>query len=260
MLPVSIDFNPTAADYAAYRPEFPEALFVRLAAMGAGLPGQQVVDLGTGTGGLARGFARRGCRVTGVDVAEALLGEARRRDSSAGVEIAYHVARAERTGLPAGCWDVVAAGQSWHWFNRPEAAAEARRLLGPAGRLVICHHDYLSRPGNVCAATEALILELNPRWKMAGSTGIYPAWTSDASQAGFERIETFSFDGAVEFSHEAWRGRMRTCNGIGASQPPEIVAQFDRALEQLLRERFPAEPLAVPHRVWAMLARVPASN
>jgi SAM-dependent methyltransferase len=259
-MPVSIDFNPTAADYSAYRPAFPERLFARLAAMGVGLPGQRVVDLGTGTGALARGLARLGCHVTGVDIADALLGEARRRDSSAGVGIAYRVAPAESTGLPAGCWDVVAAGQCWHWFNRPEAAAEARRLLGRSGCLVICHHDYLSLPGNVCAATEALILQLNPRWSMAGSTGIYPAWTVDAGRAGFERIETFSFDGLITFSHEAWRGRMRTCNGVGASLPPETIAEFDRALEQLLREQFPSETLAVPHRVWAMVARVPASD
>lgn len=257
---MSIDFNPTAADYSAYRPEFPEALFTRLAAMGAGLPGQRIVDLGAGTGSLARGFARRDCRVTGVDIADALLGEARRRDSAAGVEIAYRVAPAERTGLPGGCWDVVAAGQCWHWFDRAQVAAEARRLLGPTGCLVICHHDYLSLADNVCAATEALILQLNPRWSMAGSTGMYPAWTVDAGEAGFEGIETFSFDGAIAFSHEAWRGRMRTCNGIGASLPPRAVAEFDQALEQLLRDHFPAEPLAIPHRVWAMVARVPTSG
>jgi SAM-dependent methyltransferase len=257
---VSIDFNATAADYSAYRPGFPEALFARLAAMGAALPDQRVVDLGTGTGALARGFARLGCCVTGVDIADALLDEARRRDSSAGVEIDYRVAPAENTGLPGGCWDVVAAGQCWHWFHRPEAAAEARRLLRPGGSLVICHHDYLSLPGNVCAATEALLLDFNPRWSMAASTGIYPAWTMDAGRAGFAEIETFSFDGVIAFSHEAWRGRMRTCNGIGPSLPPETVREFDRALERLLRQQFPEEPLPVPHRVWAMVARVPSSD
>jgi SAM-dependent methyltransferase len=254
---VAIDFNPTAADYSAYRPEFPEELFTRLATMGAGLPGQRLVDLGTGTGTLARGFARRGCRVTGIDIADALLDEARKRGAAEDVPVAYRLAPAEGTGLPEGCWDVVAAGQCWHWFDRPRAAIEARRLLGPAGSLVICHHDYLPLPGNICADTEALILELNPAWKMAGSTGIYPAWTMDAARAGFERIETFSFDGPVVFSHEAWRGRMRTCNGVGASLAPEGVAEFDRALTRLLAERHPAEPLLVPHRVWAMVARVP---
>ena len=39
----------------------------RLAAFGVGRAGQDVVDVGTGTGTLVRGFARRGCRVVDID-------------------------------------------------------------------------------------------------------------------------------------------------------------------------------------------------
>ena len=43
------------------------AFFGRLAAVGIGVDRQRVLDLGTGTGTLARGFARRGCAVTAFD-------------------------------------------------------------------------------------------------------------------------------------------------------------------------------------------------
>src|ERR1700752_390580 len=56
----------------------PAAFFSRLQAVGIGLPGQRVADLGTGTGTVARGFARLGCAVTGIDPAPALLREAER--------------------------------------------------------------------------------------------------------------------------------------------------------------------------------------
>jgi SAM-dependent methyltransferase len=252
---MTVDFGRTAADYGAYRAGFPDELFVRLRAMGVGLPDQRVVDLGTGTGALARGFARVGCQVAGVDIAPALLEEARRLDESAGFPIAYKVARAEDTGLPDRSWDVVSAGQCWHWFDRPRAAQESRRLLVSGGALVICHMDYLALPGNVCAATEELILERNPEWPMGGSLGIYPAWTLDAAAAGFTDLETFSFDREIAFTHEAWRGRMRTCNAIGASLSEAAVTQFDAALADVLAKRFPGEPLAVPHRIWALVAR-----
>jgi SAM-dependent methyltransferase len=252
---MTVYFGRTAGDYAAYRAGFPDDLFARLREMGIGLRDQRVLDLGTGTGALARGFARIGCRVTGVDIAPALLEEARRLDEAAGVQIAYKVARAEDTGLPDRSWDVVSAGQCWHWFDRLRAAEESRRLLVSGGALVICHMDYLALPGNVCAATEELILERNPEWRLGGSLGIYPAWTLDATAAGFTDLETFSFDRDIAFTHEAWRGRMRTCNAVGASLSEAAVAEFDAALADVLAERFPAEPLAVPHRIWALVAR-----
>jgi SAM-dependent methyltransferase len=253
-----VDFGRTASDYAAYRAGFPDEFFSRLADMQVGVAGQRVVDLGTGTGAVGRGFARRGCVVTGVDPASAMLDQARRLDAEAGVSVSYRVGNAEDTGLDGGCWDVVAAGQCWHWFDRARAAAEARRLLMPGGALVICHMDYLPLPGNVCAASEALILEHNRSWAMAGGTGIHADWTLDAASAGFTGIETFSFDLDVAYSHEAWRGRMRSCNGVGATLTAPAVADFDAALAHVLATNFPDEPLAVPHRVWALVASGPA--
>ena len=120
----------------------------------------------------------------------------------------------------------MSAGQCWHWFGRPRAGAEARRLLVAGGALVICHMDYLPLADNVCAATEELILEHNPAWTMAGGTGIHADWTLDVATAGFTGIETFSFDVEVPYSHEARRGRMRTCNGIGATPPPTAVSDL----------------------------------
>ena len=49
------------------------------------------------------------------------------------MQVEYHVAPAEETGLPDDNFDVVTAGQCWHWFDRPRAAAEVARLLRPGG-------------------------------------------------------------------------------------------------------------------------------
>ncbi|MPZ85261.1 MAG: methyltransferase domain-containing protein [Actinophytocola sp.] len=249
-----VDFGRTARDYATYRTAFPPELFTRFAAVGVGLAGQRIVDLGTGTGALARSFAAAGCVVSGVDIAPEMLDEARRQDGAAGVEITYRVAPAEDTGLPGEAWDVVCAGQCWHWFDRERAVAEVRRLLVVGGALAICGRDYLILPGNVCAASEDVVLTYNPGWPMAGGgAGIHAEWA--AGPAGFDDLEKVGFDIDVAFTHEAWRGRMRSSNGVGASLPPAEVAAFDADLARLLRERFPQEPLMVPHRISALVAR-----
>jgi SAM-dependent methyltransferase len=250
---MNVDFGPTAADYATYRTVFPPELFTRLAATGVGTPGQRIVDLGTGTGVLARGFAAAGCSVTGVDVAPEMLDVARRQDADAGVDVTYRVGPAEDTGLPAGAWDVVSAGQCWHWFDRRRAAEEARRLLVVGGALVVGGRDYHLAPGNVCSASEDLVLSYHPNWSMAG--GVDVAWDAELGPVGFERPETLAFDVVVPFTHEAWRGRMRSSNGVGGSLSEAEVAAFDADLARLLAERFPQEPLLVPHRIWALVAR-----
>ena len=254
---MEVDFGKTAADYARHRAGFPPALFERLAGRGIGLPTQRILDLGTGPGSLARGFAVRGAEVTGIDPAAPLLDEARRLDAAAGVTVDYRTGRAEATGLPDAGFDVVAAGQCWHWFDRAAAAREARRLLVPGGRLLIAHFDWIPLAGNVVAATEALIERHNPDWRFGGGTGLYPAWLGDAAEAGFDGIESFSFDLAVAYSHEAWRGRIRASAGVGGSLAPDEVEAFDRDHAALLAAEFPDDPLQVPHRVFALTAYAP---
>ena len=257
MCAAHVDFGRTAPDYARHRAGFPEVFFERLMDARIVRPGLRLLDLGTGTGTLARGFARLGLEVTGLDIAPALLETAEELDREAGVTVRYLQAPAEATGLPSSSFDVVTAGQCWHWFERPAAAEEAHRLLVPGGRIVIAHFDWLPLAGNVVEATEHLILQHNPSWAMAGGTGLYPAWLTELAEARFARIETFSFDQEVAYGHDAWRGRIRASAGVAASLPFEAVRRFDEELRTLLRRDFPGEPLLVPHRVWAAIATRP---
>jgi SAM-dependent methyltransferase len=255
MTDCSPDFARTADDYARHRAGFPPELLDRLAMMGISRAGARVVDLGTGTGSLARLFAQHGCEVIGVDIAASLLEQARRLDREAGVEIDYVEAPAEATGLPSATFDVVSAGQCWHWFDRPAAAREVARLLVSGGNVVIAHFDWLPIEGNVVAATEEIILRYTPSWPFADRAGVYPQWLVDLQTAGFTGIETFSFDVMASYSHEAWVGRVRASAPIAGTLDADGVRACSQELTAMLHDRFAEDPLAVPHRVWAVTAR-----
>ena len=252
-----VDFGPTAADYGRYRAGFPARFFKRLFSDGWVVPDDRVLDLGTGTGTIARGLALRGCRATGLDSEHPLLTEAARLDREAATGVTYVEGRAEATGLPSDSFDVVTAGQCWHWFDREKTIAEVGRILVAGGRLVIAHFDWLPLTGNVVTMTERLIEAHNPSWHLGNASGLYPPWLTDAAEGGFENLETFSFDVDLPYTHEAWRGRIRASAGIGASLPAEEVASFDAELAAMLRRHWPLEPLLVPHRVWALKAEWP---
>lgn len=255
---MTIDFGHTAQDYATHRAGFPKSFFNLAARWGVGLAGQRLVDLGTGTGTLARGFAQRGCAVTALDIAVPMLEQAQRLDALTGVQIDYWIASAEQTGLPDAYADAVTAGQCWHWFQRAGAAAEALRILRPGGHLLIAHFDWIPLPGNLPEATEQLIQRYNPAWRMGGGSGLHPQWLYDVAAAGFRGLETYSYDLMVPYTPQAWRGRIRASAGVAASLPPARVALFDAELAQLLAQHFPGPSVAVHHRVWALLAHKPA--
>lgn len=257
---LNVDFGKTADDYGRHRAGFPDAFFDRLFAIGAVHREDRVLDLGTGTGTLARGFALRGCEAVGLDRSAALLEKAREIDARAGADVGYQEGLAEEIPFADASFDVVCAGHCWHWFDRARAATQAHRVLVPGGRLILAHLDWIPQRGNVVEATECLIERHNPEWKMGGGNGIHAYELADAAAAGFVDIETFSFDLAVEYTHEAWRGRIRASAGVAASLPAPAISRFDDELAELLARDFPDVVLAVPHRVWAVIAAAPGAQ
>jgi hypothetical protein len=61
-----IDWGRTSADYSTWRPNYPDRFFDLLETLGVGLPGQRILDLGTGVGFLALRFAQAGALSTAL--------------------------------------------------------------------------------------------------------------------------------------------------------------------------------------------------
>lgn len=243
------DWSRASDDYALYRPGYPPSFWQFLALLGVGLRGQRIVDLGTGTGVLARGLAARGCDVTGVDIAAGQLAAAQRLAEAEGLAIDFRQAPAENTGLPARSFDFATAGQSWLYFDLEPAVDELKRLLVPGGSLVASYLSWMPREDDVAEATERLVLQYNPDWSHADYAGGLPsaqAWRPDLFRIRAQVV----YEEPLTFTHETWRGRIRACRAIGATLPAEQVAAFDAELAARLCEWTPS-PFTVLHQIVA---------
>jgi SAM-dependent methyltransferase len=244
----SIDWSRTSADYARHRPGPPQEFFLRLASLGVGRPGQRILDLATGTGLLARQFARQGSAVCGIDIAQGQIEAARRLAAEEGLAARFEVAPAESTPFGPASFDVATANQCWVYFDADRTLGELRRVLVAGGMLVTSHFSWLPRASPIAAASEALVLSFNPDWKGGDWPGDVPPVPQWAAARGLALRAMFWFDAPIRFTAEGWRGRMRACRGVGATLDEAEIAAFDAAHAELLARIAPTE-FDVVHRL-----------
>jgi ubiquinone/menaquinone biosynthesis C-methylase UbiE len=104
----------------------------------AGRRALETLDAGCGTGFLSFELAARGCRVTGVDFAPAMIAAARRKAAERSVSIRFEEADAERLPFTSASFDLVISRHLLWTLPHPEVALdEWIRVLRPGGRLVI---------------------------------------------------------------------------------------------------------------------------
>ncbi len=118
------DLNPARLDYIEAR---------------AGLAGRRVLDVGCGGGLLAEGMARRGARVTGIDLAPEALRVARLHAMESGVELDYRLVAVEALAQsdPAG-YDLVTCLEMLEHVPDPAAVIASLAILARPGGHVIC--------------------------------------------------------------------------------------------------------------------------
>ena len=131
-------FATTAEFYEQFRPPYPTEFFRTIAQKLQLDRRHGLIDLGTGPGVLALGFAPYVGRVVGVDPEPAMLTAARVAAKRAGTEVTFVEGRAEDLPDDIGSFDIVTIGRALHWMDRNALGPQFARLVGPGGAILVC--------------------------------------------------------------------------------------------------------------------------
>ncbi|PSL04007.1 ubiquinone/menaquinone biosynthesis C-methylase UbiE [Haloactinopolyspora alba] len=197
-----------AAAYEEYLvPVIFEPFARRLVDHAAVLPGARVLDVGCGTGAVARAAARRlghTGTVTGIDINPDMLATARRVTADADAAVEFH--QADVTDLPFddATFDAVLCQQAVQFFDdRVAALGEMRRVTAPGGRVTfsvlrsLAHHpvyDTFARALGRHAGQSAAAMMASPF-----ALGAPETLRADAHAAGFAEVSILIAIGEERF-------------------------------------------------------------
>lgn len=243
----AFDWGKTSKDYAKYRDIYPQEFYDYVLNMGLCKDGQNVLDIGTGTGVLPRNMYRYGAKWTGTDIAENQIEQAKELAKESGMDIDFFTAKAEEVSFPDNTFDVITACQCIWYFNHDITSETFAKMLKPEGNFLILYMGWLPYEDPVAEKSEEIILKHNPDWTAYGDT-VHPVWVPDQYLKNFELLSQEEFRVDIPFSREGWHGRMRACRGVGASMSPEQLSAWDKEHMEMLTENA-AENFMVKHYI-----------
>jgi SAM-dependent methyltransferase len=219
--------------YDRARPSYPAALVERVIATS---PGRDVLDVGCGTGIVARQFQAAGCTVLGVDPDARMAGQARQR----GLEV--EVAAFEDWDPAGRAFDAIVAGQAWHWIDPVAGAAKAAQSLRPGGRLAVFWNAF-QPPADLAEAFGAVfrrVLPDSPLFRRPASAAEGYSRLSAKAANGIREAgvlgdpQEWEFEWDRPYTRDEWLEQVPT-SGFAARLQPDtmkrILAEIGAAID-----------------------------
>jgi SAM-dependent methyltransferase len=210
--------------YDRARPSYPAALVERVIAAS---PGRDVLDVGCGTGIVARQFQAAGCSVLGVEPDMRMAGQARQR----GLEV--EVAKFEDWDPAGRAFDAVVAGQAWHWIDPVAGAAKAAQALRDDGRLAVFWNAF-EPPADLAEAFAAVFRGALPDSPLVQrpttGAGAYSGLSARAADGirengAFGDPQQWQFEWDRPYTRDEWLEQVPT-SGFAARLQPDTMQQI----------------------------------
>lgn len=232
------DWGRTSSDYAKFRDIYPPEFYEKIISRNLCISGQNILDIGTGTGVLPRNMYKYGAKWTAVDISENQIEQA--KILSKGMDIDYFAVATEDMNFNDNSFDAITACQCFWYFNHEKIMLDFYRMLKNVGSILILYMAWLPFEDKIAGESEKLVLKYNPEWNGAGET-VHPIYIPDCYNEKFSLVYHEEYPIKVPFTRESWHGRIKACRGIGASLMESEIALWEKEHRKLLADIAPAE-------------------
>lgn len=237
-------FDAVAAEYHAWRPAYPDALFADLTAAAGGVGGR-VLEVGCGTGQATRGLVDNGWEVVALDPGAALI---RLAQASMGDRATFHITPFEQFDPAPASFRLVASAQAWHWIDPAIGFVKAAQALEPGGSLAVFGHVPMPPAPAVLALAEPIYAELAPElWGHLPEAWYLPQGPVralfDASRQ-FGPVTHRAYAWTEQVTSHAFVRQLRTrsyYNALGPDRCDRLLARLETALAPLGEITLPNE-------------------
>ena len=258
-------FRSTVAYYERYRLDYPQRLLARVRDLAGLRCGDPVLDLGTGTGMLAIGFAKLGMAVTAMDPEPDMLAVAAERARAAGVTVDLAEGGSADLHPGMGPYRLVTMGRSFHWMDRTATLAMLDKIVAPGGGVTLFHDAHPPVEEN---AWFKILCTVQDRFGRRAAPQT-PARRAHNQMGGHRRYEPFLFASAFtqldglsvtirqpltvdDILGRAFSMSVSSREALGAQ-----AEEFAAALNQALRELSPDGTFTEVAELVGLLARRP---
>lgn len=225
----AMSFGAVARQYDRARPSYPAAVLDAVVPAG----GCRALDVGCGTGIVARLLEARGCEVLGLEPDPRMAEVAREHG------LAIEVAPLEAWDPAGRTFDLVTSGQAWHWVDPDVGAARARAVLVPGGRIAVFWNRGRHRP-EIRAAFDAVYADLAPdleRYSIVLGNSVdnrFDVAAASLSRAGFRYVSVTPYPWTMAYSTDEWLEHLKTHSdhrGLGPEVLDALLARIGAVIE-----------------------------
>lgn len=152
------NFSSQAAQYALYRPDYPEALYRYI--LGLCKERKNAWDCGTGNGQVATKLSEYFDKVYATDISEKQLLNAIKKDN-----IHYSLQAAEQTDFSDHFFDLIIVAQAIHWFDFNLFYKEVKRSLKHTGLFIVVGYGLIKVSSEIDEKVKVFYQDiLGPYW------------------------------------------------------------------------------------------------